>query len=66
MPEVTATSAKRQFGTLLAVVADGERITITRYGRPVAMIVRVAAVESEAQPAEAWEQVFRGIQTFEL
>jgi prevent-host-death family protein len=39
MATVTALEAKTRFGTLLARVARGEEIVITRHDRPVARLV---------------------------
>lgn len=45
MPDgvITATDANRQFSKLLRVVEDGGRVTITKDGRPVAMLVPAEA-----------------------
>jgi len=41
MAEIGAEEAKNQLPRLIARVQDGERIVITRYGRPVAELVPV-------------------------
>lgn len=46
MSEVAAYEAKTHFSALLDRVADGERITITRHGQPVAVLA-----PATAQPA---------------
>ena len=38
MKRITATEARRHFSTLLAAVATGDRIVITKRGRPVAIV----------------------------
>ena len=44
MTEVSAYDAKTHLSKLLARVQRGERITITRHGRPVAELVPVAGM----------------------
>lgn len=48
MREVGAFEAKTHLSELLAAVAAGETITITRRGRPVARLVPVAPDRGEA------------------
>lgn len=43
MPEVSAYEAKTHFSQLLARAERGERITITKHGRAVALLGPVAA-----------------------
>lgn len=43
MREIGAFEAKNTFGTLLDQVEQGEEITITRRGKPVARLVRADA-----------------------
>lgn len=43
MAEVSAYEAKTHFSQLLARAEKGERITITKHGRPVAELVPLAA-----------------------
>ena len=45
MREIGAFEAKNKFGTLLDWVEQGEEIVITRNGRPVARLSRVASPE---------------------
>jgi prevent-host-death family protein len=53
MPDgtVTATEANRQFSRLLREVEEGGRITITKDGRPVAILVPVGDERQEALAA---------------
>jgi prevent-host-death family protein len=48
-----ATDAKRHFSELLRRVADGEKITITRHGFPVARLVPARPVTSAREREEA-------------
>ena len=45
MKLITAAEANRHFSTLLRAVADGERITVTSRGKPVAMISPVSKIQ---------------------
>lgn len=47
MRTVTASEARRQLTKLLAAVAAGEEITITRRGRPVAKLTPITAGMSQ-------------------
>ena len=47
MTEVGAYEAKTHLPELLKRVEQGERITITRHGKPVAVLAPVAAVDRE-------------------
>jgi len=47
MPTIGAYQAKTQFSELIKKVMRGERITITRYGEPVAIL---SPVESAPPP----------------
>jgi prevent-host-death family protein len=58
MPTVGAYQAKTKFSELVARVQKGERITITRYGEPVAVLVPV-----ESAPASPIGEVIQGIKT---
>ncbi len=51
---VSAAEANRNFSALLRRVQQGERVTITSRGRPVAEIAPPAAVPSEGREA-AWQ-----------
>ena len=50
MPEVGAYEAKTHLPRLLERVARGERITITKHGVPVALLIPVSG--SQAGPAD--------------
>jgi len=47
MTTVGAFEAKTRFAALLARVADGEEVTITKHGRPVARLVGAARDDDE-------------------
>ena len=51
MKQVTSTEANRDFSKLLQSVAGGEVVQITSRGRPVAMMLPVAAHSQPKQPA---------------
>lgn len=46
MPIMSASHAKKAFASLVNHAADGEFVTITRHGKPVAMLVSVEAGEA--------------------
>lgn len=52
MKTVTAAEANRQFSAVLRAVAQGERITVTSRGQPVAMIEPIRARPSAARAAK--------------
>jgi prevent-host-death family protein len=56
MKRITATEARRHLSKLLAVIASGDRIVITKRGRPVAIVsphpVELTAAEREAAIAK--------------
>ena len=56
MPTVGSYQAKTKFSELVDRVKNGERITITRYGEPVAVLVPV-----ESAPASPIGEVIQGI-----
>jgi prevent-host-death family protein len=53
MKQVTARDANQQFSKLLAEVAGGREILITRHGRPVARFVPVSTHQESAERASA-------------
>jgi prevent-host-death family protein len=55
MATVKAFEAKRHFSNLLNRVARGEKITITRFGIPVALLVPVEKKESKLTHREIVE-----------
>jgi prevent-host-death family protein len=59
MSEVGSYEAKTHLPKLLERVAKGERITITKHGRPVAMLVPV-----ESKTSQEIEEVIRDIREF--
>ncbi len=63
MQTVGAYEAKTHLAELLDEVLKGERITITRHGTPVAMLVPVAGAErpNPGQTIEALRRFRRGI-----
>lgn len=50
---ITSADANRQFSKLLRRVRDGQTVTITSHGRPVARMVPVAETESGRIAARA-------------
>jgi prevent-host-death family protein len=63
MQTVGAYEAKTHLGQLLDAVAKGERITITKHGVPVAMLVPPSDVVRPDVDAmiDAWLEVRKGI-----
>ncbi len=59
MRQVGVSEAKTQLPRLLDRVARGERITITRHGRPVAVLVPAAS-----QPVRALDEVVDELRDF--
>lgn len=57
MEEIGAFEAKTHFSALLERVAQGETITITRRGAPVARLVPVAAAPDRRRREEAIERI---------
>jgi prevent-host-death family protein len=55
MTTVTALEARARFSDLLNRVARGEKITITRHGAPVALLVPVEKAESKLTHTEIVE-----------
>ena len=53
MKTVTAAEANRQFSAVLRAVAQGERVTVTSRGQPVATIEPIRARSSVARPSAA-------------
>lgn len=51
MTSVTASEARAALPDLLTRVEDGEEVTITRHGRPVAILVRPDALRSRRAQA---------------
>ena len=57
MKTIAVFEAKNRFSELLAAVAQGEEITITRHGTPVA---RLVALSASAQPSPQQRQRVSG------
>jgi prevent-host-death family protein len=53
MKTVTAAEANRQFSAVLRAVAQGERVTVTSRGQPVATIEPIRARSSGARASAA-------------
>lgn len=53
MKQVSARDANQRFSKLLAEVAGGREIVITRHGKPVARLVPVSAERASAERAAA-------------
>ena len=53
MEPISATEVNRHLGQLLDRVAQGESLTITRHGKPVARLVPVIGDRDRAQEAAA-------------
>ncbi len=51
MTSMTVSEARAALPELLTRVEDGEEVTITRHGRPVAVLVRPDALRSRAREA---------------
>lgn len=51
MQTVSSCEAKKHFSALLDLVAKGEKITITRHGVPVAMLVPRGSEKSDVRAA---------------
>jgi prevent-host-death family protein len=59
MTDVTATDANRYFSKLLQRVENGEHITITKDGRPVAVMMPAAELERRAVALERLKLVMQ-------
>ena len=57
MAEVGAYEARTHFSRLLERVRKGERITITKRGTPVAMLVPVEQTKRQRSVSEAIEEI---------
>ena len=57
MDTVGSYQAKTDLPRLLQRVAQGERITITKHGVPVAMLVPVSSAGQRRRPAEVVEEL---------
>ncbi|MGE0120115.1 MAG: type II toxin-antitoxin system Phd/YefM family antitoxin [Dongiaceae bacterium] len=53
MKQVTAREANQRFSKLLADVAAGKEVVITRHGKPVARLVPMSGSRQSAQRAAA-------------
>ena len=59
MAEVGAYEAKTHLPRLLERVSKGERITITKHGTPIAMLVPVEQTKRQRTVAETIEEIRR-------
>lgn len=59
MAVMTVSEARAALPEVLNRVADGEEITITRHGRPVAVIVRPDVLRSRSRAGDVLEQAER-------
>ena len=55
MREMGVLEARTKFSALLEAVEDGERVTITRHGRPIAELVPIMQQRPVAKPASGQE-----------
>lgn len=53
MKSIGAVEARNDLPKLLDLVSRGERFTITRYGRPIALLVPVETDQAQAREAVA-------------
>lgn len=65
MRTVGAGEARRSLSRLLDEVEQGQTVTITRYGRPVARLERVRSHRSIAETIRSWE-AYRDAETISL
>jgi prevent-host-death family protein len=57
MREIGAFEAKNKLGQLLDLVEQGEEITITRHGRPVARLAPLQPVQGREQARAALQRI---------
>ena len=57
MREIGAFEAKNRLGQLLDLVEQGEEITITRHGRPVARLAPIRPVQGHEQARAALQRI---------
>jgi prevent-host-death family protein len=61
--KMTARQLKNETGKALQWAARGEKILITRRGKPVAWLVQAASeVEEEADPDASWQDILDTLQ----
>ena len=53
--EMSVREARAQFAAALAAAERGERVTITKHGRPVAELGPPTAVAAPPQPKKPWD-----------
>jgi prevent-host-death family protein len=63
MKTVTAAEANRQFSAVLRDVAEGERVTVTSRGTPVATIEPIRAGAGKARPSAAKRRLLAHLAT---
>ena len=59
MKTVSAREANQNFSKLLKRAADGEKVVITRRGKPVARLEPVAGPEQDAERAAAHKRLMK-------
>ncbi len=67
---ITAKQLKQKTGEVIRRVKAGERITLTHWGKPVAMIVPISETDEQAAerlrpPEEAWKEIERTLEESE-
>ena len=61
MKSIAASEAARSFMAVLKAAEDGEEVVITRAGKPIAKVVKVASSETETRTSEAGGPRLRSI-----
>ena len=61
MRSIAASEAARSFMALLKAIEDGEEVVITRAGKPIAKLVKVAHSEHETKPEQTSRARMRSI-----
>ncbi len=67
---VTAKQLKQRTGEMIQRVKSGEKLTLTHWGKPVAMIVPMAETvavyaDSLGPPDEAWKEIEKALEESE-
>ncbi len=67
---ITAKQLKQKTGEMIHRVKSGEKITLTHWGKPVAMIVPISETDGHAAeqlrpPEEAWKEIERTLEESE-
>ena len=61
MRSIAASEAARSFMAVLKAAEDGEEVVITRAGKPIARLVKMAGAEADAKPDEGSRSRMRSI-----